>query len=91
VTSTDRYSGWNDMHARWLTPTLKGMSNFMAMPTNFTREGDDIIETGRYSFTMTQDGTSQNVTGRYAQRWQRQPNGNWRVATANIVSEQPRK
>ena len=91
VTSSDRYTGWNDMHTRWLTPTLKGMSNFMAMPASFTREGDDIVETGRYSFTMTQDGKVQEVRGRYAQRWQRQSNGNWRVVSANIVSDEPRR
>ena len=91
VTTTDIYRGWNDMLTRWLEPTLKGMSNFMAMPTSFTREGDDIIEVGRYSFTVTQDNVAQEVRGGYAQRWQRQPNGNWRVATANIVREPPRK
>jgi ketosteroid isomerase-like protein len=89
ITSTAEYNGWEDMHTRWLTPTLKGMSDFLAMPSSFTREGNDIIEMGRYSFRMTQDGTVQQVRGAYAQRWQRQPNGNWRVVSANIVSEPP--
>jgi hypothetical protein len=40
---------------------------------------------------MTQDGTTQEVRGAYAQRWQRQPNGSWRVVSANIVSDQPRR
>jgi ketosteroid isomerase-like protein len=88
VTSTDRYSGWQDIHSRWLTPTLKGMSNFMAMPSSFRREGNDIVEQGRYSFRMTQDGKVQDSSGAYAQRWQRQSNGTWRVVSANILNDQ---
>lgn len=88
VTSTDRYSGWNDISTRWLTPRLKNMSAFMAMPQSFTREGDEIVETGRFTFTTTVDGKAQNVKGAYAQRWQRQANGMWRIVSANVVTEE---
>lgn len=87
VTSSDRYQGWQDMHARWLTPTLPGISNFMAWPTSFTRDGEDILETGRITFRMTQDARVQDVSGTYAHRWQRSPNGLWRVVSANIASD----
>jgi ketosteroid isomerase-like protein len=87
VTPTDRFTGWNDMQTRWLTPTLKSMSGFMAMPSSFTREGADIIERGRYSFSTTQKGTLQDVHGNYAQRWQLSPSGLWRVVSVNIVAD----
>jgi ketosteroid isomerase-like protein len=88
VTPTDRYTGWADMQTRWLTPTLKSMSGFMAMPNAFTREGDDIIERGRYSFRTTQNGVAQDVHGSYAQRWQLSPTGLWRVSSVTIVADE---
>jgi ketosteroid isomerase-like protein len=90
VTPTERYAGWNDMNARWITPTLQVASNFMAMPSSFVREGNDIIENGRYHFSITKDGQVHAMKGRYAHRWQRQPDGTWRVVSANLVEEEPR-
>ena len=88
VTPDDRFVGWNDMQTRWLTPTLKSMSSFMAMPASFTREGQDIVERGRYSFRTTQDNVVQDRHGSYAQRWQLSPSGLWRVVSVNIVADE---
>lgn len=84
VTATDRYSGWNDVHSRWITPGLGALSNFRTSGVTFTREGSDIIETGRYSYRVTQEGRTQNMTGAFAQRWQRQTDGSWRVVSVNV-------
>jgi ketosteroid isomerase-like protein len=84
VTPTDRYSGWSDVRARWITPALPAMTNFRATDQTFTREGNDIIETGRYSYTITQDGRTENMRGSFAQRWQRQADGSWRVASVAV-------
>jgi hypothetical protein len=88
ITPSGRFTGWSDMHTRWLTPTLKSMSSFMAMPNTFTRDGNDIIERGRYSFRTTQNGVEQEVRGAYAQRWQLSPSGLWRIVSVNIVADE---
>lgn len=84
VTPSDRYTGWQDIQTRWLVPTLKDITDFMAMPTSFTRNGDEIVEVGRYMFTMTRDGKSQDQRGTYSQRWKLQPSGMWRLTAVNI-------
>jgi ketosteroid isomerase-like protein len=84
VTAEDQFTGWEDIQARWITPALPMMSSFALTGVAFAREGADIVETGRYSFQMTMEGESESVNGIYAQRWQRQPDGSWRVVTINV-------
>lgn len=86
-TRTARFAGWHEVVDRWITPTLQNMTGFMAMPTSFTRSGEEILEQGRYSFQMLQDGQTVDVSGVYAQRWQRQQSGLWRVKSASLISE----
>ena len=83
VTPTDRYTGWTDVRTRWLAG-LPAVTDFRSWDLTFTREGNDIIETGRYSFTLTQDGRPQAMRGSFAQRWQRGADGNWRVVSINV-------
>ena len=87
VTPSDRYTGWSDIHARWITPVLPGMSKFNATPTAFTREGSDIVETGKYSFTFTREGKAEDIKGGYTSRWQRQADGSWRMVSVNITED----
>ena len=84
VTPTDRYTGWADVRGRWITPGLPVISDFNLSNVNFSREGNDIIETGRYTYIATQDGRSERMRGSYAQRWQRQTDGSWRVVSVNV-------
>ena len=79
-----QFNGWNDMHTRWLAPNLSNMRNFSTSGVTFTREGNDIIETGRYSYSVLQGGSSEKRQGAFANRWQRQPDGSWRVVSATI-------
>lgn len=84
VAPSGRYSGWNEVHTSWITPAMGAISNFRTSGVTFTREGNDIIETGRYSYRVTQEGNVQNMTGSFAQRWQRQADGTWRVVAVNV-------
>lgn len=81
VTGTERYTGWEDMHTRWLTPSIGNMRNLEIVPLSFTRDGADIIETGRYEFEMTVEGEAQEMAGTYSQRWQRGTDGTWRIVS----------
>lgn len=84
VLPSGRLTGWDQIRTQWITPALPTMSGFTATPTGFTREGNDIIETGRYSYVATVDGRRENRSGVFAHRWQRQPDGSWRVVSATI-------
>ena len=90
ITPSGEFRGWNDLHTRWLTPTLPRMSNFMAMPANFIRNGEEIVESRRYTFTITDAGKAMEQRGHYSQRWSRQPNGMWRIVSANITADKDR-
>ena len=87
VATSGRYTGWQDIHTRWLVPTLKDISDFMAMPSSFTRNGDEIVEVGRYMFTITRDGKTEQQRGTYSQRWRLQPNHMWRLTSVNIAKQ----
>ena len=80
----ERYSGWNDVRTRWLEPAFPVMSGFRSTDLVFDREGADIIERGRYSFTLTADGRMERASGAFAQRWQRQPDGSWKVVSLRV-------
>ena len=85
ITPSDRFTGWNDIRTRWLAPTLTGMTNYMVTPTSFTREGNDIIESGHYTYRVTHaGGHTENRTTAYSYRWQRQPDGTWRIVGVSV-------
>lgn len=84
ITPTTRYTGWKDIHARWVVPNMKVMSEFTATPAAFTRSGNDIIETGTYSFRANQGGQVQDMKGAYIHRWQRMADGSWLVVSASV-------
>ena len=80
----ERYSGWNDVRTRWIEPALPAMSDFRSTDLVFERQGNDIIERGRYSFRITSDGGSETFAGAFAQRWQRQSDGTWKVVSLRV-------
>lgn len=84
ITPDKRYTGWNEIRTGWIEPSLPTMSAFVATPTAFTREGNDIIETGTYSFNMKQDTGVHEMKGTYTHRWSQQPDGSWRLISATI-------
>lgn len=88
VTPTDRFSGWSDIRTRWITPVMTGgMTNFTAWPTRYDRDGNDIIEYGRYSFRMPMEGQVHTMTGGFAHRWQRQADGSWKIVSVSITND----
>jgi ketosteroid isomerase-like protein len=87
VTPDGRFTGWNEIQTGWIAPFLPNMSNFVGTPTSFTRDGNDIIEYGRYSFRANMNGTMQNMRGGYSHRWQKQADGTWKIVGANITQD----
>lgn len=83
VTSTDRYTGWEDIRTRWLAG-MSDISDMQITTTGISREGNDIIETGRYSFQLRTEDGPQRVNGVFAHRWQRESDGTWRVVSATV-------
>ena len=86
TTSTGYYRGWEEIAARWLAPTLRMTSGFIAEPTSFTYEDGDIVERGRYATSLEENGRTVPARGAYAQRWQRDQDGRWRIVSANIFA-----
>ena len=82
--SGERYSGWNDVSTRWIQPALPAISEFRSTDLVFDRDGNDIIERGRYTFRLTTQGESQEVSGVFSQRWQRQADGTWKVVSVRV-------
>lgn len=85
ITPTERFTGLNDIRTRWIGPMLTGTSNFTIMPSSFTREGNDIIEGGRYSYRVTHEGGHTEVKNLgYSYRWQKQADGTWRIVGVSV-------
>ncbi|HEX6560292.1 MAG TPA: nuclear transport factor 2 family protein, partial [Longimicrobiales bacterium] len=66
VSPEGRFTGSAEIQSKWIAPALPMISSFVASPTTFTREGNDIIESGRYSHMMTMDGKTSKVSGGYS-------------------------
>jgi hypothetical protein len=84
VTPDGRFTGWTEIRTRWIEPALPAMSNYVSTPTAITHEGNDIIETGTYSYTNTAGTAVRTVRGTYAHRWSQMPDGSWRIVSATI-------
>ncbi|HEY0304198.1 MAG TPA: nuclear transport factor 2 family protein [Longimicrobiales bacterium] len=86
TTPTGYYRGWAEIESKWLTPTLKKISNLVVEPTRFTEEDGDIVERGWLRFTVMDNGKMRQERRAYAQRWQRCGGERWRVVSANITA-----
>ena len=84
VTPMKTYTGWHDIHMGFITPMLTPSSAYTVTPVSFTTEGDFIIETGNLAYKVTEAGTVKDMTGTYTYRWQKQPDGNWRIVSVQI-------
>lgn len=84
VTPTGQFTGWEQIHTGWITPSLP-MSNYIVTPSSFTREGTDIIvESGSFTYRVTKEGDVKDKSGTYSYRWRQQPDGSWRLIAVNI-------
>lgn len=81
-------NGRENIQQSWLNSAVPNMSQLEATPESFETMGDRITETGRVSFELTAEGESEMASGRYEQVWQRQPNGEWKIASLRIWREQ---
>ena len=83
-TAEDRYTGWNEVRARWLSEWPK-IRNFTTSDHRFTRKGTDITESGHYEYQLVKDdGSTSKRNGTYVQRWELQSDGNYRVSAFTL-------
>jgi uncharacterized protein (TIGR02246 family) len=81
-------NGREDIQQSWLDSAVPTMSQLEATPESFEMMGDRITETGRYSFLSTTAEETGTLSGRYEQVWQRQPDGEWKIAAWRSWSQQ---
>ena len=84
MTPAGHFTGWTDIHTKWITPSLPNMSKYVLTPTTFTKDGNVIVERGQFAYVLTKDGQPQNITGMYMHRWQLQADGTWRLVSVQI-------
>lgn len=69
-----------------LTPYLTTLSVLDPRPERFTPAGDQITETGRYSFRQSPPGVATRMRrGTYTSVWTRQPDGSWRITSTTVT------
>jgi ketosteroid isomerase-like protein len=83
MTVEDRYTGWSEVRARWLS-ALPNITDFTTSRHRFTRKGNEIYESGDYAFKLTENGNTSERRGTYVQQWQLQADGSWRVVKLNV-------
>lgn len=86
VTAGDStYTGREEIESGWIAPGVEGVSDLTVSETTYERRGDQIIETGRFSYTATaEDGTTQQATGTFTHTWAQDADGTWRISSADI-------
>ena len=85
VTPVRTFTGWTEIHSGYLTPMFPGVTSYTLTPASFTREGMDVIvESGNFAYKITKEGALTDVTGTYTHRWQKQPDGSWRLVSVTI-------
>lgn len=80
-------NGRENIQQSWLDSAVPTMSQLEATPESFEMMGDRITETGRYSFLSTTAEETGTLSGRYEQVWQRQPDGEWKIASFRSWSQ----
>lgn len=82
------YTGRDEIQQGWIAPALGGISGMTATETSYERQGDQIIETGRFSYTATaEDGSTQQATGTFTHTWVQDADGTWRIASVDVQSD----
>lgn len=79
------YTGRTAIQQRWLASNLPVISDLQATPESFTRQGNDIEESGRYTLRVTPpQGTPETGGGRYDHTWTRAADGSWKIRSATV-------
>lgn len=89
VTAGDStYTGRDQIEQRWAAPATPVLSDLEATESTFDHRGDEIIETGRFTYNATtEDGATVQVTGTYSHTWVQDADGIWRIRTADIQED----
>jgi hypothetical protein len=85
TTSAGYYRGWAEIESKWLTPTLKKVTNVAFAPTRFTEEDSCVVERGWLRVSVTENGSTKHERRAYAQRWHRGDSG-WKIVSVNITA-----
>jgi uncharacterized protein (TIGR02246 family) len=79
------YNGIAEIRDRWAGENVAAVSDLEAEPETFNRSGNDFVEEGTYSHTMTPpEGDVQTITGRYTVTWTQGADGQWRIRSTHI-------
>jgi hypothetical protein len=86
VVPGERYTGWEDILLRWLRPTMKGLTTYSTIPTEFMTLGEDIVERGRFMYTITHEsGKTETKSAVFTQRWSRdKTTGEYKIAAVDV-------
>ena len=82
------YTGRDEIQQGWIAPALPGISDLTATESSYERQGDQIIESGRFSYTATaEDGSTQQATGTFTHVWVQDADGTWRISSVDVQSD----
>ncbi|HSJ06792.1 MAG TPA: nuclear transport factor 2 family protein [Longimicrobiales bacterium] len=82
------YTGIAEIRDRWAGENVAAVSDLESEPESFNRVGDDYVEEGTYSHTLTPpEGDVQTVTGRYNVTWTRSADGQWRIRSSTVTPD----
>lgn len=89
VTAGDStYTGREEIQQGWVAPALPGITDLTATEATYERQGDQIIESGRFSYTATaEDGSTQQATGSFTHTWVQDTDGTWRIRAVEVQSD----
>jgi uncharacterized protein (TIGR02246 family) len=76
---SEQVEGTEAIRAYWQAGIDAGLTDLDLVTGSVEESGDTAVETGRYSLTApTQDGASEQATGKYMVLWQ-QADGGWKL------------
>jgi uncharacterized protein (TIGR02246 family) len=82
------YNGITEIRDMWAADNVAAVDGLEAIPETIARSGDDFVEGGSYSHTMTPpDGDVQSVTGRYTVTWTLAADGRWRIRSTTVQQD----
>lgn len=89
VTAGDStYTGRDAIQQRWIAPATPVLSDLSATEASYERRGDEIIETGRFTYmATTEEGATEQVSGTFSHTWVQDADGAWRLRSVDIQED----
>lgn len=85
IVGDETYTGIAAIRDEWIAENIVAVGDLEATPESITRNGDEIVEEGTYSHTVTMpEGDVESMTGRYSVTWSRSDDGAWRITATTV-------